>query len=298
MRFHFIYFALFTILFSFSACVSDGPGSEGKNNTITKTNPVQVEKAADPVISAKENQPITSASSKVKPLPEKAKPAVTKRDGTRVDPEAKQKVIDNAKKQLAELEANKSSIAASDYSRKKASIEDMMDNPEKFVSKKRLTPKERSALPNACDLLSDNFIAKTIGIDAASITLKDGTNSASQYAKACFFRWDYKGVPNSGVLIQVQENPLPEEIDDWAAYYIQAKINQGETNPNTMESTKFKPYKDLGVTGAYNYEMHRYLWRTEDDIVFMIALNLRGSESEEMAWVKTLGKEAMKNYKS
>jgi hypothetical protein len=296
MKFCSINYILLIIVMTFSACVSDSSGTQEKkgiNNNINQANTKEVTEST-PV--AATDQVVTTSSSKAKPLSKKAQTNTTAQDAMIVDANEKQNIIDNARGELAELEASKGKISPEDYKMKKSSIQEMIDNPEKYIPKKKSIPIKRNSLPNACELLTENFIAKTIGIEVAAITIKDGTNSASEHAKACFFRWDHDGIPNSGVLIQVQENPLPEEIDDWAAYYIQAKINQGETNPNTMQSTRFKPYKDLGVSGAYNYDMHRYLWRTEDDIVFMIALNLRGSESEEKAWVKKLGTEAMKNY--
>ena len=260
MRFYPFNCILIVIFFSFSACVSDNNGSGEKSNAATQATP------AAEVDATEKEESIANMASKVKPLPVETQQTKVKNAYNEPDPAELQKVVDNAKLGLAELEANKAKVIASgeDYDEMKTAIQHRIDNPSKYVPKKRL--------PNACELLSDNFIAQTIGIDAAAITLKDGSNSASKHAKACFFRWDHNDIPNSGVLIQVQENPLPDEIDDWAAYYIQAKINQGETNPNTMESTRFKSYKGLGISGAYSYDLHRYLWRTDEGLVFMLSL--------------------------
>ena len=150
-------------------------------------------------------------------------------------------------------------------------------------------------LPEPCGLLSDAFIANVIGVDKDAITLKDGSNPATPYARSCFFRWEHKGTPNSGVLIQVQSNPVPNEFPEWAPYYLQAKRNQGEKTADGAYTFKYKNLEGMGVDGAYSFDLHRYIWRDAKDYVYMVAFNLPATESEEMTWAKKLGKELMKN---
>ena len=152
-------------------------------------------------------------------------------------------------------------------------------------------------VPHACDVLNPKTVAKVIGVDQASIGVKDGSSSASPYAKSCFFRWEHRGVPNSGVLLQVQDNPVPDEFPEWAAYYIQAKKNEGEKSPDGAFEYRFKDFDGLGVDGAYNYELHRYMWRDKKDFVYLIAFNLPASEAEELEWARKIGAEVMKNLK-
>lgn len=152
-------------------------------------------------------------------------------------------------------------------------------------------------VPDACSLLSDKFIAKTIGVNVEGITLKDGSSQASPYARSCFFRWDHRGVPNSGVLLQVQDNPVPDEFPEWAAYYIQAKRNQGEKSPDGSMDFKYKMFEGLGEDGAYCYDLHRYMWRDKEDFVYLIAFNLPATEAEELEWARQLGAEVMRKLK-
>jgi len=189
--------------------------------------------------------------------------------------------------QIQEVESMSGEISQTDIEKKKAGIRKAVQS--------EIPPPPTSSLPSACDLVTDGFIAKTMDVDVSAVTIKDGTNKISHAARSCFFRWSHKGVPNSGVLVQVQENPLPEEIDEWAAYYIQAKLNQGEIDPSGT-AYKYKPFEGLGVKGAYSYEMHRYLWRTKEGYVFMIAFNINATEKEELAWAKTIGKEMLNNF--
>jgi len=153
----------------------------------------------------------------------------------------------------------------------------------------------RFTLPEPCGLLSDGFIANVIGVEKDAITLKDGSNPATPYARSCFFRWDHRGTPNSGVLIQVQSNPVPNEFPDWAPYYLQAKRNQGEKSPDGSLVFKYKDFDKMGVDGAYSYDLHRYLWRDAKNYVYMVAFNLPATESEEVEWARKLGAELMKN---
>ena len=135
----------------------------------------------------------------------------------------------------------------------------------------------RIKLPEPCGLLSDSFIANVIGVSKDAISLKDGSNDATPYARSCFFRWEHNGVPNSGILIQVQSNPVPNEFPDWAPYYLQSKRNQGEKSPDGSLVFKYKNFDNMGVDGAYNYDLHRYLWRDAKNYVYLVAFNLPAS---------------------
>ncbi len=176
------------------------------------------------------------------------------------------------------------------------------NNPYKTKDQMRLDAKEKvqrgtRTVPDACTLITDKQIASVVGVDAMAINIKDGSSSASPYARSCFFRWDHRGVPNSGVLIQVQDNPVPDEFPEWAAYFIQAKKNQGEKSPDGSLDFKYEDFTGLGLAGAYSYELHRYMWRDEADFVYMVAFNLPASEAEELDWARKLGAIVMDNVK-
>ena len=149
-------------------------------------------------------------------------------------------------------------------------------------------------VPHACDVLNPKIVAKTIGVDQAGISVKDGSSKASPYAKSCFFRWEHRGIPNSGVLLQIQDNPVPDEFPEWPAYYIQAKKTEGEKAPDGSLEYKYNDFSGVGVDGAYNFELHRYMWRDAKGFVYLIAFNLPASESEELEWARKIGTEVMK----
>ncbi len=158
--------------------------------------------------------------------------------------------------------------------------------------------KKWDALPlqDPCSLISDQYLAELMKIDVQSINVKLGSSPSQTAAQSCFFRWDHDGVPNSGVLVQVQKNPLPDEIDDWATYYIQAKLHGGDKDPQSGEAFKYKKFEGVGKAGAYSHQMHRYLWRTDKNRVFLLAFNLDVTAEEELRLAKEISQEVMKNH--
>ncbi len=154
-----------------------------------------------------------------------------------------------------------------------------------------------SVLPSACALIEENAVGKILGIDPRAIGVKDGSGPEAVHSKACFFRWDHEGIANSGVLIQIQDNPVADEHPEWAKYYISSKINQGDKNGDGTGQFRYKDW-GVGVASAYNYEMARYYWRTENDLVFMIAFNLPSAEAQQLVWAEKLYKEVTNNYNS
>jgi len=196
--------------------------------------------------------------------------------------------------QLAEIESLKGSVPQDQLDAKKKAIK---NSPDIVKTTKPANPAEPYAsLPDACTLITESQIAKIIGVDAAGVSLKDGSGPAATHSRACFFRWDHKGIANSGVMVQIQDNPLPDEFPDWAAYYINGKLTEGDKKPDASEAFKYKKLEGIGVAGAYSFQMHRYMWRTEDDFVIGVAFNLPASEAEEVAWAKRIGAEVMKNF--
>ena len=202
------------------------------------------------------------------------------------------------KAQLKSLEEVKGDVPDDQYQEKKRAIENAR---EKITTQAKVAAENPSTaylkLPDACTLVTDKFIGKTIGVNPMAINIKDGSGPASSHARACFFRWDHEGIPNSGVMVQVMDNPLPDEFPEWASYYIKAKIDGGDVKPDGTGAFKYKKLDGVGLSGAYSFDMHQYLMRTEAGYIIGVAFNLPASEDEELAWSKIIGKEVIKNLK-
>lgn len=178
----------------------------------------------------------------------------------------------------------------------KTAAERLAETRGKKANKAPAFPKNAPALPNACSLLSEAFIAKVVNVDAAYISVKDGSGK-SPTQRSCFFRWEHEGTPNSGVLVQVQTNPVPEDFPEWAKYYVAAKKTDGDKAPDGSATFVYKDFPGVGEDGAYSFGLGRYYWRTADDYLCMVAFNLQANEQQQLTWAKQLAQEVMRNFK-
>ena len=92
-------------------------------------------------------------------------------------------------------------------------------------------------------------------------------------------------------------NPVPDDLPEWASYYISSKRNQGDKMPDGETSYRYKDFP-LGKAGGYNYDIGRYVWRIDTGNVFMIAFNIQSSEAEQLIWAEKIGKEVEKNFRA
>jgi|TARA_R110000737_G_scaffold341558_1_gene365537 hypothetical protein len=151
----------------------------------------------------------------------------------------------------------------------------------------------KNGIPDACDLLTQETIAKYVGIPASSIMLADGSSSKNDLQRACFFKWDGSEIKNAGVMVQVQQNPVAGDVPDYLTYMVQGLKTEGE---NTMEgtNTKFKDWSGFGDDGAYSTEVGKYVWRVGNDWAFMIAFNTTMSARDQQKAANAFAKEVMK----
>ncbi len=151
-------------------------------------------------------------------------------------------------------------------------------------------------LKSACDLITIAQISKIMDVPAASITIKDGSSKKNPHARNCFFRWSTADNPNAGILIQVSENPMPEEFPDWSTAYVKAQKESGANLPTGGVSYKFKDFAGVGNEGAYNFDLSRYCWNTDQEHVFTLAFNVTSIEAIQLIWAEKIGKEITKNF--
>ncbi len=178
-------------------------------------------------------------------------------------------------------------------------------NTTEATPQKRMATKSKTAsnlfdeiLAEPCGLININELGKMMKIDSELIRTKDGSTSKTKSARSCFFRWDGEHSSNSGVLIQVQSNPIPNEFFQYGSTFIASKLNTGEQAYDGVEeiSFKFKPFNGIGDDGAYNHELGKYFWRQGEDIVFMLAFNLGLDEKEQLSLARKLAKMVMGRY--
>ncbi len=153
-----------------------------------------------------------------------------------------------------------------------------------------------SSVPNACALISVEEIANILGVPAADIKQNDASHTRSPYTRSCFFRWDGASA-NTGVLLQVQANPVQEEYAEWVTLFVSSKRTSGEKTMGTNETFKYDKLEGLGDDGSYSHRLGKYIWRDGNKYAFMIAFNTNSAKEIQMKNAKAIGNIMMENYK-
>ena len=152
----------------------------------------------------------------------------------------------------------------------------------------------KNGIPDACDLLTQETIAKYAGVSAASIMLADGSSSKNDLQRACFFKWDGSEIKNAGVMVQVQQNPVADDVPEYLTYMVQSLKSDGENNMDG-EVTKYNDWPEFGDDGAYSTEVGKYVWRVGNDWAFMIAFNTTMKAKDQKKAAKAFAEEVMGN---
>ncbi len=157
---------------------------------------------------------------------------------------------------------------------------------------KTITNYNSNGIPDACDLLTEKTIAKYLKIPAKSINLSDGSSSKNNLQRACFFKWDGSDIKNAGVMVQVQQNPVADDVPDYLTYMVESLKTQGENDMNGG-STKFKNWEGFGDDGAYSTTVGKYVWRIGNEWAFMVAFNTNLKPKQQKRAAEAFAKEVM-----
>lgn len=150
-------------------------------------------------------------------------------------------------------------------------------------------------LPSACSLIGKKYLGSLFQVDPNDISVKDG-NPYGKESRSCFFRWDTKDLPNAGVLLMVSKNPQPDKVDNWASLTISSKISNGDAGMEGESAVRYKPFTELGNTGAYSHEMAKYYWQVNDELLYMIAFNMNSHPDQQKAVAIMIGERIMQNF--
>lgn len=169
------------------------------------------------------------------------------------------------------------------------------DKPKTANSSNIKTNYNTEGIPDACDLLSAETIAKFVGQPAETIFPADGSSPQNPKARACFFKWDGSALANAGVMVQLQKNPVQEDVPEYFTYLIASKKTEGEVNPASGEAMKYEDWPDFGDDGAYSTEAGKYVWRIGNDWAFMVAFNTVLPPKSQKKAAVAFAKEVMSN---
>lgn len=151
-------------------------------------------------------------------------------------------------------------------------------------------------LPDPCQLVSKETIASLFDVDPIYISPVDGSQDSNKREhRACFYKWDDPDFPNTAILIQLQTNTMEDEYDQWMSMAVANKRTTGETMMGESEPHIFKIFPNVGTDGSYNYEIGKYYWRIDNDLMIMLAYNMDITEDVQFSSAKTIARELMDN---
>jgi len=134
-----------------------------------------------------------------------------------------------------------------------------------------------------------------IKVKAQDIEQKDASHTKSPYTRSCFYRWEGAS-PNTGILLQVQANPVAEEYAEWVSLFVESKRTTGEKEMGSNDTYKYKKLEGLGDDGSYSHRLGKYVWRDGNKYAFMVAFNTNSAPEVQMKNVQKIGKIMMDNY--
>lgn len=176
----------------------------------------------------------------------------------------------------------------------------VLDGKDAITTTFKVNPKK--ALPDACSLLDTKTIGELFNVNPVFISAVDGNPEGNKREhSACFFKWDDPNYPNAGILIQLQSNTKEmkqEGYDEWMAYSVANKRTTGETMMGESEPHIFNLFPNVGSDGSYNYEIGKYYWRIDNDLLIMLAYNMQSldiTEEKQLESAYVIAGELMNN---
>jgi hypothetical protein len=155
----------------------------------------------------------------------------------------------------------------------------------------------KRGIPNPCQLISVDWLMQNTSLKVKKeATVRSGSKAADTDNRSCFVQWDYNGDVNSGFLINIMVNPVPEEVTDFPETYMLAKKMDGESMVGSDKPFPYKKISNLGVEALGCYELGKYYWRQDNDYLFMMAFNMDLSQKEQEKAFMTIAKEVTKNF--
>ncbi|NNF36621.1 MAG: hypothetical protein HKN68_21140 [Saprospiraceae bacterium] len=157
----------------------------------------------------------------------------------------------------------------------KADPGDQPPNSTQLQEERYVAP-TRDNVPFVADLVSKEQMEEWLGLESGKIyDVVINNNAADKNSNSAFYSIDDPDLGNAAVMLQVSSNPLPTDISDseFASYYINNKITEGERDLSNPEvSIKFDEW-DMGVSGAYNKDLGKYYWRDKEHFIYLFATN-------------------------
>jgi len=150
-------------------------------------------------------------------------------------------------------------------------------------------------LPFACDIISEKEMQDILAMDIALDVMDGNRNLTSETSTSCFYKWDDPKYDVSGVMIQVNKNPLPDEIPDYVNKYMNNKRWEGENNGEDIDEIfKYSDLEGLDFPAIYNRETYKYYFGIKNTYLCSVAFNYPASPEQLDAWFKVIAEKMIK----
>lgn len=162
-------------------------------------------------------------------------------------------------------------------------ISKMLDQTEELKQKSLA---KKGGIPSVCPLLSPSDIASAFGIDESTVKESDGNRQPkpNSNSKSCFWRWN-----DSGIVVQISDNPLPEEVNDWGTRYINTKKSTGEKMMSSPEERYlFTDFKGPGKYNIYNPDLGKFYATKGEDLIISLIFNGNFNKRKQLNIAKEL----------
>lgn len=132
----------------------------------------------------------------------------------------------------------------------------------------------KGQLFDPCSLISPDKIGDIFSVDPKNILIKNDQYSGD-FSRSCNLKWtDTVEVSTFSILIILESNPIPGEIDDWATSYLDSRIMNGEKSfPDNGKSIKYVKFDGIDSESAYNAQKRKLYWKINKDYVMAVFMS-------------------------
>ena len=88
---------------------------------------------------------------------------------------------------------------------------------------------------------------------------------------------------------------MEDEYEEWMAYSVANKRTGGETMMGDDEPHIFDVFPNIGTDGSYNYDIGKYYWRIDNDLMIMLAYNMEITKEDQYDSAYEIASELMNN---
>lgn len=148
----------------------------------------------------------------------------------------------------------------------------------------------RQGIPKISSIVSAERVSQLVEVEVDKIKIKEVLNKKNPgKLRSCFYKWVEAGNEDAGLFIQIQSNPIGEELPNWAEKYMESKYQSGEMSyPSDGKKYKYTKINNLGIEGAFCHELGKVIWRPDNDHIVSVVDNYKVSDKKRINTAKAI----------